>query len=269
MNNDLLMEVLEPVLDWYQSDAQPPRDPMDILRDVISDLQEDRKELLAEREARKNLQHVIVSKWGADSIGACIATIREVEKDIGPLGPINDFTLAQILSAHLQQPAELVISGLREELSAKASRAAYTNPLSPSLQAMPIQAVLRALASQEGCDGPPWDQMIQAADYIDALEKSTMREATVAATKFRAGDEVHHAPSGEDWLLAGDEENGKVQPCGWPESIAEAKDCSLIEAATDEERLAMLNEWAKKGKGYEHERDSRTRTARRQLEGAK
>lgn len=34
----------------------------------------------------------------------------------------------------------------------------------------PIQYVLRDLASQELCDGDPYDQMIQAADYIDDLE---------------------------------------------------------------------------------------------------
>lgn len=34
----------------------------------------------------------------------------------------------------------------------------------------PIQYVLRDLASQEHCDGEPYDQMVQAADYIDDLE---------------------------------------------------------------------------------------------------
>ena len=34
----------------------------------------------------------------------------------------------------------------------------------------PIQSVLRQLASQEGCDGAPYDQMMNAADYIDELE---------------------------------------------------------------------------------------------------
>lgn len=34
----------------------------------------------------------------------------------------------------------------------------------------PIQTVLRDLAAQENCDGEPYDQMIQAADYIDDLE---------------------------------------------------------------------------------------------------
>ena len=86
---------------------------------------------------------------------------------------------------------------------------------------------------------------------------------------FRAADSVRHEPSGEEWLLATDEENGRVQPWGWPESMAEAKDCQLIEPATDQERLDMLKTWAAEGKGYEHERDSRTRAARRQLSGGK
>lgn len=34
----------------------------------------------------------------------------------------------------------------------------------------PIQTVLRDLSSQENCDGEPYDQMWQAADYIDDLE---------------------------------------------------------------------------------------------------
>lgn len=34
----------------------------------------------------------------------------------------------------------------------------------------PIQYVLRDLANEENCDWVPYDQMIQAADYIDDLE---------------------------------------------------------------------------------------------------
>lgn len=101
------------------------------------------------------------------------------------------------------------------------------------------------------------------------MKTSARGESPVSATpcsrSFRAGDTVHHTPSGEDWLLATDEENGKVQACGWPESMAEAKDCQLLEPASDSERLDMLKTWAAEGKGYEHERDSRTRAARRQI----
>ncbi len=82
---------------------------------------------------------------------------------------------------------------------------------------------------------------------------------------FRAGDTVHHIPSKEDWTLATDEENGRVQPCGWPECMAEAKDCALIHRSTDAERLDMLQKWAAEGKGHVRERDSRTLAARRQL----
>jgi hypothetical protein len=109
------------------------------------------------------------------------------------------------------------------------------------------------------------------ARQAEAQEEGRRREVP-AFTKhstsppFRAGDTVQHGPSGEAWILAVDEENGRVQPCGWPESMAEAKDCQLVEPATDQERIDMLNTWAAKGKGGDHERDSRTRAARRQLE---
>jgi hypothetical protein len=69
----------------------------------------------------------------------------------------------------------------------------------------------------------------------------------------------------ETWILANDEENGRVQPCGWPETLANSEDCILIKAATDEKRIEMLKTWAAEGKGWEHEKDSRTRTARRQI----
>lgn len=57
---------------------------------------------------------------------------------------------------------------------------------------------------------------------------------------FRAGDVIKHVPTDEEWLLACDEEGGRVVCCGWPETMAEATDCTLVEAATDEERTEML-----------------------------
>jgi hypothetical protein len=58
--------------------------------------------------------------------------------------------------------------------------------------------------------------------------------------KFRAADVVKHAPSGEEWVLMCDEENGSVFPAGWPSSIGKASDCTLVEAASDNARLDML-----------------------------
>jgi len=77
---------------------------------------------------------------------------------------------------------------------------------------------------------------------------------------FRAGDYVHHAPSGANWVLGVDEEDGRVMPCGWPEPLANAKHCTLIKAATDGERMQMLQHFADS-----REVDIRTLTARRQL----
>ena len=61
--------------------------------------------------------------------------------------------------------------------------------------------------------------------------------------KFRSGDKVFHWPSGETWILAV-AENHRVAPCGWPETIANADDCSLIEAASDNDAASMILKWA-------------------------
>lgn len=52
------------------------------------------------------------------------------------------------------------------------------NPLSPSGVTQPIQTVLRVLASQNNCDGDPYDQMMEAANYIDELEEYIDMEKT-------------------------------------------------------------------------------------------
>lgn len=52
------------------------------------------------------------------------------------------------------------------------------NPLTGTKQ--PISYVLRHLASQENCDGEPYDQMIEAADELDQLEKQVQtRESQI------------------------------------------------------------------------------------------
>lgn len=56
--------------------------------------------------------------------------------------------------------------------------------------------------------------------------------------EISTGDEVHHLPSDEKWIVAFNE-NGKLSPCGWPESLAETKDCVLIKKATDEKRIEL------------------------------
>jgi len=47
-----------------------------------------------------------------------------------------------------------------------------------------IATVLRSLASQENCDGEPYDEMMQAADYIRELQaKLAAAEADAAAQR--------------------------------------------------------------------------------------
>jgi hypothetical protein len=81
---------------------------------------------------------------------------------------------------------------------------------------------------------------------------------------FRAGDTVRHELSGQEWVLAADERGGYVMPCGWPEGQAKASDCTLVEAASDEERLKMLHDV----KGIRRDNgslDERARWAQEQL----
>ena len=46
---DAVQAAVAPVLDWYQSDEQPPRPLAEIVADVVADLQADRTELLGLR----------------------------------------------------------------------------------------------------------------------------------------------------------------------------------------------------------------------------
>ena len=53
------------------------------------------------------------------------------------------------------------------------------------------------------------------------------------------GDHVHHAPTGEDWVVARVTAN-HVYPAGYPPCRAELSDCTLIRKASDTERQSML-----------------------------
>jgi len=44
---------------------------------------------------------------------------------------------------------------------------------------------------------------------------------------FKAGDFVHHKPTGEDWILL-EVKGDYVVPAGWPRCEAKASDCILI-----------------------------------------
>ena len=73
------------------------------------------------------------------------------------------------------------------------------------------------------------------------------------------GDHVHHAPSGESWVVAyvqGD----RLAWCGWPEGEARLADCTLLEKATPERRQQLLVEMAAMTG-----RDARQRYAARRL----
>ena len=54
-------------------------------------------------------------------------------------------------------------------------------------------------------------------------------------------DSVLHKPTGERWLVAY-VQNDRLAWCGWPEGTASLGDCELIETATDEKRVKLLQQ---------------------------
>lgn len=61
---------------------------------------------------------------------------------------------------------------------------------------------------------------------------------------FRTGDTILHKPSGEKWTVAWGDDR-EVICCGWPETSADASDCLLINAATDQEHWDLVRRIAK------------------------
>lgn len=82
-------------------------------------------------------------------------------------------------------------------------------------------------------------------------------DAKPAPKPLRAGDHVHHRPSGEEWVVAY-QDGEHVGWCGWPAGEALAADCDLILAVTDTEHLAILRRLENGG-------DKRARMAREAL----
>ena len=62
--------------------------------------------------------------------------------------------------------------------------------------------------------------------------------AELMPCQIEPGDAVHHAPSGEDWVVlrVGDD---WIEPAGWPPCRARLADCSLIEKGTPAQRAEM------------------------------
>ena len=60
---------------------------------------------------------------------------------------------------------------------------------------------------------------------------------------YRTGDVIRHIPSGEEWLVATADAR-HVSPCGWPYGLARLDEVELVEAATDEAHLKLLQELA-------------------------
>lgn len=87
------------------------------------------------------------------------------------------------------------------------------------------------------------DQSRSSADLAPLRTSDGGRAPSDAAPAvipaIRAGDIVHHEPSGEDWVVAyvdGDD----LAWCGWPAGEARLSDCRLMKPCSDAEHLDWL-----------------------------
>lgn len=76
---------------------------------------------------------------------------------------------------------------------------------------------------------------------------------------INTADTVYHSPTGETWVVAFVDRD-RLAWCGWPEGLAELKDCTLIEKATADAREKLLHQMAASDSD-----DSRVRFAKRIL----
>jgi hypothetical protein len=62
---------------------------------------------------------------------------------------------------------------------------------------------------------------------------------------MRTGDTVFHKPTGETWLVAYVEDDGRyLAACGWPFALVPVDQCELRARASDKERHSLLLELA-------------------------
>lgn len=94
-----------------------------------------------------------------------------------------------------------------------------------------------------------------ALEDLDCCRKAALLQP------FRAGDRVKHAGTGETWVLACDQQDNDVLPAGWPETLAKATHCRLVEAATDAARREMLTRVSQARPGVDSGRRSRLAAA--------
>lgn len=64
-------------------------------------------------------------------------------------------------------------------------------------------------------------------------------------SQIEPGDHVHHAPSGEDWVVL-HVDGAYLHPAGWPACLADLADCTLIEKGTPEQAEEMRAAWGRR-----------------------
>lgn len=71
-----------------------------------------------------------------------------------------------------------------------------------------------------------------------AARHEAAQAAAILRDRIEPGDAVHHAPSGEDWVVMRVGPDW-LEPAGWPPCRAKLADCRLLEKGTAQQRAEM------------------------------
>ncbi|WP_339696024.1 hypothetical protein [Celeribacter baekdonensis] len=102
-----IREALEPVIDWYQSDEVPGRNTVDIVRDVVADLVEDREAILNVQRIAQDAQRRLQEGHSIDALATMNAVLSALKGTAlngpamltGSTGPTTLWDLEQRLEA--------------------------------------------------------------------------------------------------------------------------------------------------------------------------
>jgi hypothetical protein len=78
----------------------------------------------------------------------------------------------------------------------------------------------------------------------ETVSHSVSHASSNSGCIIRAGDIVHHEPTGEDWVVAY-VDGEHLAWCGWPAGEARLSDCWLKKTCTDAEHIDWLKQIAK------------------------
>lgn len=110
-----------------------------------------------------------------------------------------------------------------------------------------IDIAMRLVRTYDSAHAPlPREHVVkQAAAEIVRLHAHVreLQARRPSGARIDTGDVVFHRPTRETWVVAY-VEGRWLHPCGWPDTMADLRDCLLVERASSAERRRLLRDLA-------------------------